>query len=99
MLVHEDPHRADAMLTALSELLRMSLDTSAERVLPLQREIDFIERYLNLMHGRFEERLRFEIKVEPETRGALVPPMLLQLLVENAVEWIGTQGRSRTRYG
>ena len=45
-----------------------------------------MERYLDLMHGRFEERLRFTIDAPPEMRAALVPPMFLQPIVENAVE-------------
>ncbi len=85
-LIHEEPDKADALLTALSELLRMSLETSGAQELPLRREMEFVERYLMLMHARFEERVRFEIDVEPGTRGALVPPMLLQPLVENAIE-------------
>jgi LytS/YehU family sensor histidine kinase len=85
-LIHEAPDKADAMLTALSELLRMSLETSQAQELSLDCEIDFIERYLRLMHARFEDRVRYEFHIAPETRGALVPPMLLQPIVENAVE-------------
>ena len=85
-LVHENPDKADAILTSLSDLLRMSLDTSKEHELPLRHELDFIERYLELMHARFEDRLHYTLDIAPETREALVPPMLLQPLVENAVE-------------
>jgi two-component sensor histidine kinase len=85
-LVYEDPQKADAILTALSDLLRMSLETSRETELPLSREMEFVERYLAIMHARFEERVRFQIDLEPEVRDALVPPMLLQPIVENAVE-------------
>ncbi len=85
-LVHEEPDKADAMLTSLSELLRMSLATSSEPEMPLGRELDFVERYLDLMHARYEERLLFTIDAEPDARAALVPPMLLQPIVENAVE-------------
>ena len=85
-LVHDEPDRADAMLTRLSELLRMTLDASQAHELPLSHELDFLERYLQLMHARFEERLRFSIDAPPEVRAALVPPMLLQPLVENAIE-------------
>jgi LytS/YehU family sensor histidine kinase len=85
-LVHEQPDKADAMLTALSELLRMTLESSNEQELLLQREMDFVERYLTLLHARFEERLQFSLSAEAESRAALVPSMLLQPLVENAVE-------------
>jgi len=85
-LVYEDPQKADAILTALSDLLRMSLETSRETELPLHREMEFVQQYLEIMHARFEERVRFQIDVDPDVREALVPPMLLQPIVENAVE-------------
>jgi hypothetical protein len=96
-LVHEEPDKADAMLTALGDLLRIALETSAELELPLKRELDFVERYLGLMHARFEERLHFEIHAEPEVRAARVPPLLLQPLVENAIRHgIGSLPRGGT---
>ena len=85
-LVYEDPKKADAILTALSDLLRMSLETSREMEMPLSREMEFVERYLEIMHARFEQRVRFQIEVDADVRDALVPPMLLQPIVENAVE-------------
>ncbi len=85
-LIHENPNQADAVLTALSDLLRLSLEASAAQETPLRREVEFIERYLALMHARFEDRLAFSIDVAADTQCALVPPMLLQPIVENAVE-------------
>jgi sensor histidine kinase YesM len=85
-LVHEDPNKADRVLMALSELLRLCLETTTQDTVPLHRELEFTERYLLLMHTRFENRLRYLIEVSPETRSALVPTLLLQPLVENAVE-------------
>ena len=84
-LVHDDPNKADAMLIALSDLLRLSLKTSRELELPLHRELEFVERYLELMHARFEERLRYHLDIAPDVNAALVPGFLLQPLVENAV--------------
>jgi LytS/YehU family sensor histidine kinase len=74
------------MLTALSELLRFSLDTSSDIELPLGRELASVEAYLAILHTRFEERVQFRFEIEPETRAALVPSFVLQPLVENAVE-------------
>jgi two-component sensor histidine kinase len=85
-LVHEEPEKADAMLIALGGLLRLTMETAGEQELPLRRELEFIERYLTIMHARFEDRLKFQLGIDPATHAALVPTFLLQPLVENAVE-------------
>lgn len=84
-LVHKDPEAADEMLGALSDFLRMTLESSGEPELPLRRELEFIERYLAIEKVRFGDRLRFTIDVEPGTLEARVPALVLQPLVENAV--------------
>jgi hypothetical protein len=84
-MITRDPARADKMLLALSDLLRFSLNTSAEFEVPLARELEITERYLEIMHARFDERLRYRISAELETHAALVPPFLLQPLAENSI--------------
>lgn len=79
------PDRADAVLTALGELLRLTLETSEVSELPLRDEMRFVEAYLAIMQARFEERVRGSLSIEPETGEALVPAFILQPLIENAV--------------
>lgn len=80
---HEDV--ADAV-TDLSELLRVSLGDDRARLVPLDRELDFTRDYLSLQKRRFGDRLGFAFDVPDAVRDALVPPMVLQPLVENAIE-------------
>jgi two-component sensor histidine kinase len=84
-LVHKDPEAADEMLAALSDFLRLVLATSGEQELPLQRELELVERYLAIEHARFGDRLSYQVDVPAELQPALVPAFLLQPLVENAV--------------
>lgn len=84
-LIHEDPKKADALLTSLSDLLRWTLDTSSQLLTPLEHELDFIDRYIAIMRARFEERLNYECEIEEAARHGLIPSHLLQPLVENAV--------------
>ena len=84
-LVHEDPDKADAMITALSDLLRLTLDSAAEQLVPLEHEVQFVERYFAIMQTRFGERLQYECNIKLAAHRALVPPFLLQPLVENAI--------------
>jgi two-component system LytT family sensor kinase len=84
-LVHEDPETADRMITGLSELLREALAASATREVPLRRELELLERYLEIQRARFGDRLTVEIDVEPRALDALVPHLALQPIVENAI--------------
>ena len=84
--VYTDPAGADAMLTRLGVLLRSSfIDTDRERV-PLRRELELLESYVEIMQGRFRGRLTFDLDVDPVTLDALVPRFVLQPLVENAIK-------------
>ena len=84
-LMHRDTEAADAMLERLSDLLRLTLDRVGTQHVPLSDELDFLQKYLEIEKTRFGERLQVNIDVAPDTLDALVPNLLLQPLVENAL--------------
>jgi len=84
-LIHRDPVRADRMIIRLSQLLRESLKASAAPAVTLRHELEVIEAYLDLQKMRHGDRLRVRLEIEPRALDALVPPLLLQPLVENAL--------------
>jgi len=85
-LIHKDPDAAERVLNNLSDLLRKSLEKFEESEIPLQRELEFVEKYLEIEKIRFGERLSVDMKIDPETNDALVPNMLLQPLIENSIK-------------
>ncbi len=85
-VMREDVDLADRMITRLSDLLRMSTHRRGQREVPLAHELEMLEAYVEIMQARFEERLAVKIKAAPGTEAALVPPLLLQPLVENAIK-------------
>lgn len=90
-LVHKAPDKADAVLTMLSDLLRFSLDNTSEAQIPLAREIEFVQKYLDIMKVRYDDRVQYEFLIAPETLTARVPTLLLQPFVENAFKY-GIEG-------
>lgn len=77
--------QAVRVVTGLGELLRRVLDTAGTQVVPLKQELEFIERYLEIEQIRFGERLKIDMRIQPETLDARVPNLILQPLVENAI--------------
>jgi hypothetical protein len=95
-VMYEDPARADRMLTGLSELLRLTLRDTPAQEATLTQELGILERYLDIQRARFEARLEVSTDADSETLSALVPQLLLQPLVENAVRHgVGPDGRAR----
>jgi sensor histidine kinase YesM len=73
------------MIAGLSDLLRLALENAGRHEVPLGEEMEFVERYLALQRMRFSDRLDVELDVEPAALSALVPNLILQPLVENAI--------------
>jgi sensor histidine kinase YesM len=86
VLVHEDPHAAEDVLLRLSDLLRVTLDEMSNHEVTLQRELDFLDLYLGIQRQRFKDRLRINIAADPAILDRKVPSLILQPLVENAVQ-------------
>ncbi|MFN0152656.1 MAG: sensor histidine kinase [bacterium] len=85
-LMHKDVAAAEKMLIGLSDLLRMTIHTNGAHETPLRREMELLSCYLDIMKTRFGERLGVSVEIEPAALDAYVPAMLLQPLVENAIE-------------
>jgi LytS/YehU family sensor histidine kinase len=84
-LTDSDPGRAKAMILKLSELLRAALRYGDSDLVALSEELRSVEEYLDLEGMRLGDRLQVRWNVQPETRRMLVPQLILQPLVENAI--------------
>ncbi len=85
-LTISDPNLARNALTELSQLLRTSLTMGNEQLVSLESEISFVKDYLFLEKLRYENRLHYSFKIDKNTLNVKIPPMSLQLLVENAIK-------------
>jgi len=85
MLIHEDPDGAEDILLRLSELLRVSIDEAHVQEIPLERELEVLDLYIGIQARRFGDRLRFEVSIDDDVRDCIVPALILQPLVENAI--------------
>ncbi|HYL93999.1 MAG TPA: histidine kinase [Alphaproteobacteria bacterium] len=83
--VGRNPRLARTMIEHLGDLLRSSLDARDKQEIPLAEELAFLDHYVAIQKIRFAENLRIEIQVAPEVKFALVPCLILQPLVENAI--------------
>jgi signal transduction histidine kinase len=84
-LIGTDPPAAERMVSELSDFLRLVLSTSSEQEVPLERELGLLDRYVAIQRVRFQDRLTVHCNIEDGVRAALVPSLLLQPLVENAI--------------
>jgi two-component system LytT family sensor kinase len=91
-LVHQRPEAAERMIGGLSHLLRETLHAGLVDRVPLRQELELLDRYIDIQRARFGDRLRVTVAAAESTHAALVPSLLLQPLVENAIKHgIGTK--------
>lgn len=83
--VERDPRLARSMLEHLGDLLRLSLEARDRQEIPLAEELAFLDHYVAIQKIRFGASLRIETRVAPEVKYALVPCLIVQPLVENAI--------------
>ena len=84
-LIREDPDGAEDILIRLSEILRVSFDQANIQEVPLSKELEILDLYMGIQSRRFGDRLNFEVSVDPGVRECMVPALILQPLVENAI--------------
>jgi len=84
-LLHRDPEAADRMIARLSDFLRLTLDSAGVQEVTLKREMEYLDKYLEIEQVRFGERLEIRRSVAADTLDLLLPNLMLQPLVENAV--------------
>ena len=83
--VDRDPRLARTMIEHVGDLLRLSLDARNKQEVPLAEELAFLDHYVAIQKIRFADNLRIDVRVMPEVKYALVPCLILQPLVENAI--------------
>ena len=86
-LMHRDVNAADRVLVQLSDLLRITLEHLGQQEVPLGAELDALEKYVDIERTRFADRLVVRFDIQPDTLDTLVPSLLLQPLVENAIKY------------
>ncbi|MBK5279620.1 MAG: histidine kinase [Bacteroidia bacterium] len=86
-LMHSSKDKARKVITQLSDIFRYALDSHGGERVKLIHEIDFIENYVRIQQVRFGERLKFSKDIDPTCLATLIPPMILQPLVENSVKY------------
>ncbi len=85
-LMLEDVTKARKMLTSLSETLRYALTQSSVNAIALEDELEIVEKYVDISKIQFEDRLKFSLRIDEASLHIQIPPMLIQMLVENAVK-------------
>jgi two-component system, LytTR family, sensor kinase len=84
--VLEDPPKANSMIARLGDFLRLTVENSEQQLVTLKEETEFLSCYLDIEQVRFGDRLTVAFELEPQTLSAQVPHLILQPVVENAVQ-------------
>jgi len=84
-VMYEDVRAADAMITQLSDMLRLTLHASRSHEIPLAEELEITRLYMELMQGRYESKLRVTYSIDESLKNSLVPQLILQPLLENSL--------------
>jgi LytS/YehU family sensor histidine kinase len=85
-VMYDDVERADRMLSALSRMLRMSLEADVPPCVPVRRELEFIDCAIELAKARFEQKLDIQVNCAPSAANALIPNLLVYTLIENSIK-------------
>jgi sensor histidine kinase YesM len=87
-LTQEDPAKAEKLIQRLSALLRFSLEVNSRRLVALEQEVKMVRDYLEIEKARLGERLSCRIDLAPELLLLEVPPLVLEILVENSIKHV-----------
>jgi len=85
-LISEDPQKAETFLDEMSKVYRYLLRNNEDNLIPLSMELQFISSYYHLLKTRYGDGIELTVKVGDDSRDLLIPPLTLQILVENAVK-------------
>ncbi|MBL7863297.1 MAG: histidine kinase [Cyclobacteriaceae bacterium] len=85
-LVDENPDKSKEAINQLASILRNSLNTGKRGLTKFEDELKIVKDYLGLESIRFEERLTTDFEIDPDSRDFLVPPLMIQTLVENGIK-------------
>ncbi len=85
-LLHKDVEAADRMIARLGDFLRLTLKSSDAPIVDFEQELEFLKCYLEIEHIRFRDRLTVDFDIDPRALTAMVPNLILQPIVENAVK-------------
>lgn len=85
-MIHENQQKADDIIVSLSEILRYSLVQGKQEKTTLKQELAIVQQYIEIVSLQLENRLDFQLSMSLKSSNILLPPMIIQLLIENAIK-------------